>query len=304
VFDCGIEIFQFVHQLPRYQQGQCVQRAGDRAFRRCLRRAGMPGRHDDQALCAFRDGHTDRRIARNRTIGQIDILVPDRRESAGDRGTGNDRLRDRPLGKHHAVARNDICGDDVEGEPGLLEIAIGDVIVDQLPDTVVRDQKIPPPQEAQHRPHRERENILPPQAAPDRLQLQHTLEGRIAGIIGAVDGPDAGADHHVREDPVRGERVHHADLNGAKAAAAGQHEGGVLEAGVGYGQGVIAPAGRRAGACFPARRSAVLYQPVAGSDQSVVIPGHIELVACDLFDVNPESRDSGFVLWGALLRGP
>jgi hypothetical protein len=25
-----------------------------------------------------------------------------------------------------------------------------------------------------------------------------------------------------------------------------------------------------------------------GSDQSVVIPGHIELVACDLFDVNPE----------------
>ena len=107
----------------------------------------------------------------------------------------------------------------------------------------MRDQEIPPPQEAQHRAHCERENILPSQAAPDRLQLQHTLERRIAGIIGAVDGADAGADHHVRGNPVRGKRVHHADLNGAKTAAAGEYKGGFLQAGFGDGQGVIAPAG-------------------------------------------------------------
>jgi hypothetical protein len=43
-------------------------------------------------------------------------------------------------------------------------------------------------------------------------------------------GADAGADHHIRGNSVRGERMHHAHLNGAKAAAAGEHEGGFRRA--------------------------------------------------------------------------
>ena len=130
---------------------------------------------------------------------------------------------------------------------GVLQIAVGNMLVDQFPDPVMRNEEIPAPQEAEHRSHRQRENILAPQAAPDRLQLQDTLERRIAGIIGAVDGADAGADHHVGGNAVRGERMHHADLDGAEAAAAGEDKGGFGVARmIGYGQGgLLLPASAR-----------------------------------------------------------
>jgi hypothetical protein len=40
-----------------------------------------------------------------------------------------------------------------------------------------------------------------------------------------------------------------------------------------------------------------------GSLNRHVIPGHIGQVACDLFDVNPESRDSGFTPSSRAARG-
>ena len=63
------------------------------------------------------------------------------------------------------------------------------------------------------------------QSAPDGFQLQHAFQRGIAGIIGAVQGADTGADHHVRGDAVAGERMHHADLNGAKTASSGEDKG-------------------------------------------------------------------------------
>ena len=102
----------------------------------------------------------------------------------------------------------------------------------------MRDQEIPPPDESQQGPPRDRENVVPRQAAPDGLQLQHALQRGIAGIIGAVQGADAGADHHIRGNSVRGERVHHAHLNGAEAAPAREYKGRPGRAGmVGYRQG-------------------------------------------------------------------
>ena len=94
---CRGEVFQFADQLPRDQQRQRMQRIGDRADRRRLRRAGISGRQDDQALRALRDRDPDRRVAGDRAVGQIEILVADRRERAGDRGRGDDRLRGRAL---------------------------------------------------------------------------------------------------------------------------------------------------------------------------------------------------------------
>jgi hypothetical protein len=99
------------------------------------------------------------------------------------------------------------------------------MIVDQLSDPVVRHQEIAPPEKAEQRPPGDRKDIVALQAAPDRCQVQDAFQCRIAGVIGPVQRTDAGADHHIGGDAVLGQRLHHADLNRAKTAAAGQHEG-------------------------------------------------------------------------------
>src|SRR3984957_20138347 len=112
------------------------------------------------------------------------------------------------------------------------------MVVDQLLDAVMRDQEIPPPDEPQQGPPRDRENVGPRQAAPDGLQLQYALQRGIAGIVGPVEGADTGADHHIGGNPVRGERMHHAHLNGAEAAPAREDKGRPGPAGMnGYRQG-------------------------------------------------------------------
>jgi hypothetical protein len=98
------------------------------------------------------------------------------------------------------------------------------MIVDQLLDPVMRDQKVPPPEESQQGAPRHRKNIVPLQTTPDGLQLQHAPQRGISGIIGAVQGADAGADHHIRRNSVGGERMHHAHLNSPEAASAGENK--------------------------------------------------------------------------------
>jgi len=80
----------------------------------------------------------------------------------------------------------------------LLQIAIGQMVVDQLLNPVMRDQEIPAPDKPQQGPPRHRENIVPVQAAPDGCQLQNAVERGIAGVVGTVECPDAGSDHHIR----------------------------------------------------------------------------------------------------------
>jgi len=102
------------------------------------------------------------------------------------------------------------------------------------------NQEIAAPDEAQQCPPGDRKDVVPRQAAPDGLELQHALQRGIAGIISAVQRADAGADHHIRRDAVGGERVHHAHLDGAKTASAGEDKGRLAAAGVvGSGQGSV-----------------------------------------------------------------
>jgi hypothetical protein len=86
------------------------------------------------------------------------------------------------------------------------------------------------------------------QSAPDGFQLQDALERGIARIISPVQGADAGADHHIRGNSVCGERMHHAHLNGAKAAAACEYEGSFRRHSVvRYGQRFVRSRYRRVG---------------------------------------------------------
>ena len=131
-------------------------------------------------------------------------------------------------------------------ELGILQISIRNMVVDQFPDPVMRDQEVPAPEKRQQRPPRHRENVVPVQSAPDGFQLQDALERGIAGIVSPVQGADAGSDHHIRGNSVCGERMHHAHLNGAKAAAACEYEGSFRRASVvGYGQSFVRSRCRR-----------------------------------------------------------
>ncbi|GCC44987.1 hypothetical protein chiPu_0028913, partial [Chiloscyllium punctatum] len=53
----------------------------------------------------------------------------------------------------------------------------------------------------------------------------------------AVERADAGADHHVGDHAMRRQCLQHADLDRAKAAAAGKHKGGLRCIRIGDGQG-------------------------------------------------------------------
>jgi hypothetical protein len=73
----------------------------------------------------------------------------------------------------------------------ILEITIGQMIVDQLLNAVMRNQEIPTPDKPEHGVPGHRENVMAGQAAPDGLQLQDAPQRGIAGIISAVEGADA-----------------------------------------------------------------------------------------------------------------
>ena len=78
---------------------------------------------------------------------------------------------------------------------------------------------------------RHRKHVLPRASrARSSASCSTPFERGIAGIERAVQRADAGADHHVGGNAVRGERLQHADLNGAKTAAAGKHKGGLRSA--------------------------------------------------------------------------
>src|SRR5579863_2939095 len=94
------------------------------------------------------------------------------------------------------------------------------MILKQLANAVMGDQEIPPPEKSQQRAPGDRENVVARQPAPDGLQLENAFQRRGTGKIGAVDGADAGADHHVGGNAVGNQRVQHAHLDGTKAATA------------------------------------------------------------------------------------
>src|SRR4029453_415099 len=182
-------------------------------------------RQDDQAPGAFLHRGLYRRVAGDRAVGEIMIPVADRRERARDRGGCDDRLRRGTFRQHHAVAGDDVGGDDMHRQLRLFQIAIGDVILDQLADAVMGDQEIAAPQKTQHRPPAYRKDVAPLQSAPHGGKPLHAIERGIAGIERTVQGADAGADHHIRGDAVGGERMQHSHLDGPEAAAARKHKG-------------------------------------------------------------------------------
>src|SRR4051794_19071187 len=106
----------------------------------------------------------------------------------------------------------------------VFQIAIGKMPVDESSQAVGRDEEIPSPQKTEQRAERDRKNILPPQAAPDRLELADAVEAGIARVVGGVDRADARPARHIGDEAMFDERMQHANLDGAKAAATGENK--------------------------------------------------------------------------------
>src|SRR4051812_10289310 len=106
----------------------------------------------------------------------------------------------------------------------VFQIAIGEMPVDESSQAVGRDEEIPSPQKTEQRAERDRKNILPPQAAPDRLELADAVEAGIARVVGGVDRADARPARHIGNEAMLDERMQHANLDGAKAAATGENK--------------------------------------------------------------------------------
>jgi len=113
IIDLPIETFQLFDQLPGDQQCQRVQRICHGTLRRRLARASIPGRQNDEALGAERDGDPDRRVARDCTVGEIQILEMHGREGRRYCGTGQDGIRGRALGQHDGLAGQNVGRNDV-----------------------------------------------------------------------------------------------------------------------------------------------------------------------------------------------
>src|SRR5579872_321795 len=65
---------------------------------------------------------------------------------------------------------------------------------------------------------------MPAQIPPNGFEFKNAFQARSTGIVSAIDGADARANHHIGGDAVGGERVHHANLYGAKTAATRKNE--------------------------------------------------------------------------------
>src|SRR3954451_2655264 len=106
----------------------------------------------------------------------------------------------------------------------VFQVAIGKRRVDEFSQAVGRDEEIPSPQKTKQRAERDRKDIPPPQTTPDRLELADAVEAGIARVVGCVDRSDARAAGHIGDDAMFDERMQHANLDGAKAAATGENK--------------------------------------------------------------------------------
>ncbi len=102
----------------------------------------------------------------------------------------------------------------------VFQIAIGEIGLDQRPQSSRLDEKTPPDQKSQHCCPAERKNVASAQSTPDRFQALDAFERWVAGIIGAIERADARTDNHIRGDSMGGERMQHAGLDGTEAATA------------------------------------------------------------------------------------
>ena len=105
--------------------------------------------------------------------------------------TRDDGPRCRAFRYYEGTARQDVSRDDVHREYCILQVAVAEIVVNELAQRIRRDQEVSPIQEAQYRPPRQWKNVTPAQSAPDRVQSLNPFNRWIARIVGTIQRASA-----------------------------------------------------------------------------------------------------------------
>jgi hypothetical protein len=130
-----------------------------------------------------------------------------------------------PRDKHHSLARENVCCDDVHRNDRVLQVAIRQMMVENTSEPVGWHEMTVPANEAKEPSPGPWEDVGAFEPAPEALQFGNSLQSRISGKVGAVDRADAGSNDHVGFNSAFQERAQHAYLDRPQAAAARQDKG-------------------------------------------------------------------------------
>ncbi|MNN29118.1 hypothetical protein D3C81_1427080 [compost metagenome] len=119
--------FQVMHQLPRHQQGQRIERMLHGATRRAALGAGEAGRQHHDARGTQPHGRGDRRVVGHAAIDQRPAFHVHRRKHARNGRAGQHRIDDIARGQHHFVAGMHVGGHDIEWQAGMFKPRFAEV---------------------------------------------------------------------------------------------------------------------------------------------------------------------------------
>jgi hypothetical protein len=145
-----------------------------------------------------------------------------------DGAAGQDRADGVAVGEQDLLAREQVGGDQVHGDRGLFQASEAHVPAHQVLQPGTRAQGVAG---TGHREHHlrspQREDVVPAERRPGRgEQLQRPRGQAVRRHEDGVQGTGGRAHEQVRSNTPLGQCLEHADLHGAEAAAAGQHESG------------------------------------------------------------------------------
>ena len=220
-----LDPFQLRDELARGQQRDGMQRACYCTAWCAFRRTCKPRRQNDEPARTEGDSRCYRRVARNRSVAKKPAIDLDRRKSGRDRTAGQDRRRRRTARQHHGLARKNIGCDDVHGDGRVLQVAIGQMMLEKTSEAVGGHEMAAAANKAQQPPPGPWKDVGALEPTPETFQFGNSLQGWISGKVGAVDGADARSNDHVGFNSAFEQSAQHPDLNRPQAPAARQDKG-------------------------------------------------------------------------------
>jgi hypothetical protein len=111
------------------------------------------GEHDD-AVGAELDRVCDRRVVDDATVHEEPAVPNDRREHAGDRRAGEQRVHDRTVREQHLLAGQHVGGHGVHRNRSILQAREVAVALDHPPQAGGRERMVPDAKRAERRRQR------------------------------------------------------------------------------------------------------------------------------------------------------
>ena len=223
--DAGRQRRQLAHEARVHGD----EERGERGLGRAARRLGVvvqrAAEQDVDAIASSGQGAADRDVVDDAAVDQHVAVDRHRREDGRDGRGGQDGLDGGPVGDPALAPVGERGRHDLDRDHRVLEVLELDPGLDDpaQPGVGVHGGALEEPgPRAVERPARE--DVGAPDPAPHLGHVLDALGCRVARVGRAVDRTDGRAEDPVGADAAPDELFEHADLHGAAAAAARQHE--------------------------------------------------------------------------------